>query len=66
MADDELEQELRRSWRRRSVIVARVIDQAPENATKQEISEQARQLIRRYGFDPDRPWLGRGQQEDDL
>lgn len=46
--------------------IALVIDEAPASATKEETGEQARQLIRRYGFDPDRPWLGRGQQNDDL
>ncbi len=49
-----------------SAIIARVIMEAPANATKDEIKAKANQRIRRYGFDPDRPWLGRGRIDDDL
>jgi hypothetical protein len=49
-----------------SVIIAKVIMDAPPNATKDWIKQRANALVRRYGFDPDRPWLGRWQTEDDL
>jgi len=49
-----------------SAIIARVIEQAPADATKEQITARAKELIRRYGFDPDRPWLARGQTDDDL
>jgi len=49
-----------------SVIMVRVIEQGPANATKEEIAEGVRRRMQRYGFDPDRPWLRRRSHEHDL
>jgi hypothetical protein len=39
---------------------------APDNATKEEILAIVRQRMQAYGLDPDRPWLSRAGEVDDL
>jgi hypothetical protein len=50
----------------RSRIIADAIMRAPDNATKEEILAIVRQRMQAYGLDPDRPWLSRAGEVDDL
>jgi hypothetical protein len=50
----------------RSRIIAEAIMRAPDNATKEEILAIVRQRMQAYGLDPDRPWLARAGEVDDL
>jgi hypothetical protein len=50
----------------RSRIIAEAIMRAPDNATKEEILAIVRQRMQAYGLDPDRPWLSRAGEVDDL
>ena len=50
----------------RSDIIAEAILDAPANATKAQIQQLVREKLKKYGFDPDRPWLKQGAKVDDL
>jgi len=50
----------------RADIAADAILKAPADATKEEIRQLVRQELKRYGFDPDRPWLKQNETVDGL
>jgi hypothetical protein len=50
----------------RSDIIAEAILDAPPTATKDEILNLVRERMKKYGLDPDRPWLARSTNVDDL
>lgn len=50
----------------RSDIIADAILRVPADATNKEIMAMVRQSMKKYGLDPDRPWLSRSTGVDDL